>query len=98
MLARTTHPLSDLAASIREGCPAITSSLYTPREWSSAAWAAHDDEDWSDLEHMVAKVATPGDYKPDLYALWQPSTGRFYSFVPHNGLTRCETLEEAMSW
>lgn len=47
---------------------------------------------------VVAKVATPGDYRPDLYALWQPSTGRFYSFVPHNGLIRCETLEQAMSW
>ena len=47
---------------------------------------------------VVAKVATPGDYRPDLYALWQPSTGRFYSFVPHNGLTRCASLEEAMSW
>jgi hypothetical protein len=62
MLARTTHPLSDLAASIREGCPAITSSLYTPREWSSAAWAAHDDDDWSDLEHMVAQDNAPGNY------------------------------------
>ena len=47
---------------------------------------------------VVAKVATPGDYKPNLYALWQPSTGRFYSFVPHNGLTRCDSLAEAMSW
>jgi len=47
---------------------------------------------------VVAKVATPGDYRPDLYALWQPSTGRFYSFVPHNGLVRCDSLEEAMSW
>ena len=47
---------------------------------------------------VVAKVATPGDYKPDLYALWQPSTGRFYSFVPHNGLVRCDTLQQAMEW
>ena len=47
---------------------------------------------------VVTKVATPGDFKPDLYALWQPSTNRFYSFVPHNGLVRCENLEEAMSW
>ena len=47
---------------------------------------------------VVAKVATPGDYRPDLYALWQPTTGRFYSFVPHNGLTRCSSFEEAMSW
>jgi len=47
---------------------------------------------------VVAKVATPGNYLPDQYALWQPSTGRFYSFVPHNGLTRCDSLEEAMAW
>lgn len=47
---------------------------------------------------VVAKVATPGDYRPDLYALWQPSTGRFYQFVPHNGLRRCDNLEEAMKW
>ena len=47
---------------------------------------------------VIAKVATPGDYKPDLYALWQPATGRFYSFVPHNGLVRCDTLEQAMAW
>lgn len=47
---------------------------------------------------VVAKVSTPGDHKPDLYALWQPNTGRFYSFVPHNGLYRCDTLEEAMAW
>ena len=47
---------------------------------------------------VVAKVSTPGDYKPDLYALWQPKTGRFYSFVPHNGLVRCDSLEQAMEW
>ena len=44
------------------------------------------------------KVATPGDYRPDLYVLWQPATNRFYSFVPHNGLTRCATVEEARAW
>lgn len=47
---------------------------------------------------VVAKVSTPGDYKPDLYALWQPNSNRFYQFVPHNGLTRCDTLEQAMHW
>lgn len=47
---------------------------------------------------VVAKVATPGDHKPDLYALWQPATNRFYSFVPHNGLVRCGSLQEAMEW
>jgi hypothetical protein len=47
---------------------------------------------------VLAKVATPGDYKPDLYALVQPKTGRFYSFVPHNGLCRHDSLADAMSW
>lgn len=45
------------------------------------------------------KVGTPGDYKPDLYVLWQPSTNRWYSFVPHNGLRRHDNAEEARnSW
>jgi hypothetical protein len=50
-----------------------------------------------DLE-VIAKVATPGDYRPDLYALWQPKTGRFYSFTPHFGLTREDSLEAAMAF
>lgn len=41
------------------------------------------------------KVATPGDYKPDLYVLWLPSSDRWYSFVPHNGITRHNSAEEA---
>lgn len=45
---------------------------------------------------VVAKIATPGDGRPDAFALWQPATGRFYQFVPHCGLSRCETLAEAM--
>ena len=64
-------------------------------------------QDWSDgasvrvgfltLE-VVRKVATPGDYRPDLYVLWNPKTGAIYSFTPHHGLTRCDTIEEAMQW
>lgn len=45
---------------------------------------------------VVKKIPTPGDFAPDVYALWQPATGRFYRFVPHNGLTRFATLELAM--
>jgi hypothetical protein len=44
---------------------------------------------------VVRKVATPGDFRPDFYVLWQPAKDRFYSFQPHFGLTRHETLEEA---
>lgn len=44
---------------------------------------------------VLAKIATPGDYLPDAYAL-QSAEGRFYRFVPHNGLTRCFNRAEAM--
>lgn len=47
---------------------------------------------------VLQKVATPGDYMPDLYVLRQPSTGRIYRFVPHNGLTRCASIAEACQW
>ncbi len=43
---------------------------------------------------VLAKVATPGNYLPDQYAL--ESNGKFYCFVPHNGLHRCADLAEAM--
>lgn len=46
--------------------------------------------------NVLAKIATPGDWLPDCYAL--TSNGKFYKFVPHNGLTRCSSLEEAMAW
>lgn len=44
---------------------------------------------------VVAKVPTPGDWLPDAYAL--TSNGKFYRFVPHNGLARCADLAEAMA-
>jgi len=44
---------------------------------------------------VLAKVPTPGDYMPDAYAL--ESNGKFYRFVPHNGLARCYNLDEAMA-
>lgn len=45
------------------------------------------------------KVATPGDYLPDLYVLWAPASNRWYSFVPHNGLSRHESADLARtSW
>lgn len=47
---------------------------------------------------VIGKVATPGDYMPDLFVLVQASTKRIYRFVPHNGLTRCNTLQEAAAW
>lgn len=47
---------------------------------------------------IIGKVATPGDYKPDLFVLVQASSKRIYRFVPHNGLTRCNTIQEAAAW
>lgn len=46
---------------------------------------------------VKAKVATPGDYLPDAYALANIRGDRFYRFVPHNGLTPCSNLAEAMA-
>jgi hypothetical protein len=46
---------------------------------------------------VLAKVATPGNWLPDQYALTN-DRGVFYKFVPHNGLTRCDTLQQAMEW
>ena len=45
---------------------------------------------------VLAKVATPGNYLPDQYALTDASGQRFYRFIPHNGLTRFASLDEAM--
>lgn len=46
---------------------------------------------------VKAKVKTPGDYLPDAYALANIRGDRFYRFVPHNGLTACGNLAEAMA-
>jgi len=44
---------------------------------------------------VIAKVATPGNWLPDQYAL-KNAAGTFYRFIPHNGLTRCDSLEQAL--
>jgi hypothetical protein len=44
---------------------------------------------------VLAKVATPGNYLPDQYALGAAS-GAIYRFIPHHGITRCSSLEDAM--
>jgi hypothetical protein len=50
-----------------------------------------------DLE-VLEKIATPKNYLPDQYVLRQRRTGNLYSFVPHNGLSRCWSLEQARAW
>lgn len=42
---------------------------------------------------VVAKVPTPGDFKPDAYVLASATKGTFYEFVPHNGLNKIEAHE-----
>lgn len=46
---------------------------------------------------VVARVATPGNGLPDQYALESLSGRRAYRFIPHNGLTRCDSITEAMT-
>lgn len=46
---------------------------------------------------VLAKVATLGNWLPDQYALTNDK-GRFYKFVPHNGIERCDSLQQAMAW
>lgn len=45
---------------------------------------------------VLAKVATPGNWMPDQYALTDAKGERFYRFVPHNGCERMQSLADAM--
>ena len=45
---------------------------------------------------VCAKIATPGDFAPDAYAMTTAKGDKFYRFVPHNGLTRYDSLRAAM--
>ncbi len=81
----------------------MTYSTRTGRKISNGAsakqtWAIGDAVKVgfvSGLE-VMAKIPTPGDYAPDAYVLWAPTTDRFYRFVPHNGLERRDSLADAM--
>ncbi len=44
---------------------------------------------------VKAKIATPGDYMPDAYALASVRGDKFYRFTPHHGLQSCSSLTEA---
>lgn len=46
---------------------------------------------------VLAKVATPGNWLPDQYALTNDKGG-FYKFIPHHGVERCPDLAAAMAW
>lgn len=47
---------------------------------------------------VIKKIATPGDFRPDFYILWQPSKNRIYRFTPHFGIERCDSVADAMAW
>lgn len=36
---------------------------------------------------VVECIPTPGDYRPDDYRLWNPNTGKKYTFTPHSAST-----------
>ena len=66
----------------------------------------HNRQDWSVgktvrvgfLELVVlATVPTPGDFQPDAYVLTGRG-GQTYSFVPHRGLHKHPSVEEAAAW
>ena len=42
---------------------------------------------------VVAAIQTPGDFAPDAYILSR--NNQFYSFVPHNGLSKIDAEEVA---
>lgn len=46
---------------------------------------------------VIARVPTPGDGAPDIWALCQRGTGRWYQFVPHCGLYRVEDEAAALT-
>jgi hypothetical protein len=37
---------------------------------------------------VLAIIPTPGDYRPDVYALESLDGRAFYRFTPHHGITR----------
>lgn len=65
---------------------------------SNQNWAVGESVRVGFLTLIVAAIVpTPGDYLPDAYVLTNQGATRFYRFVPHNGLTRCESFAEAVA-
>ena len=73
-------------------------SNYSPRP-AKQAWEVGQIVNVGFIKGLLvkARVATPGECRPDTYALWQPATNRFYNFQPHLGIVRCDNLEQAMA-
>ena len=45
---------------------------------------------------VIAAIATPGNYRPDEYALESLDGTRWYRFTPHHGINRVESREAAV--
>jgi hypothetical protein len=45
---------------------------------------------------VLCCIATPGDYRPDAYALESIDRRSFYRFTPHHGITRVDTRQDAV--
>ena len=45
---------------------------------------------------VLCSLATPGDYRPDVYALESIDGRLFYRFTPHHGITRVDTRQDAV--
>ena len=75
----------------------INRPAYRPA--AKQAWEVGQIVNVGFIKNLVvkARVPTPGDGRPDCYALWQPQTNRYYSFQPHCGIVRCDTLTRAMA-
>ena len=80
----------------RAGCGGLYNGYVTPR--AKQRWEVDQVVNVGFVKGLVvkARVATPGDGRPDIWALWQPSTNRFYQFQPHLGLSRVDSLTEAL--
>ena len=80
----------------RAGCGGLYNGYATPR--AKQRWEVGQVVSVGFVKGLVvkARVATPGDGRPDIWALWQPSTNRFYQFQPHLGLSRVDSLADAL--
>ena len=74
----------------RAGCGGALNGYTAPR--AKQEWAEGEVVNVGFVKglEVVKKVR-------DTFALWQPSTGRFYSFRPHMGLSRCDSLAAALA-
>ena len=91
-----TRPANPMYRVGRAGCGGAYNGHTAPR--AKQRWEVGQIVNVGFIKGLVvkARVPTPGDGRPDIWALWQPSTNRFYQFQPHLGLSRVDSLAAAM--